>query len=21
MPCHLNDDVHEWRNETATVPN
>ena len=21
MPCHLNGDVHEWRNETVTVPN
>ena len=21
MPCHLNSDVHEWFNETVTVPN
>ena len=21
MPCHLNDDVHEGRNEVVTVPN
>ena len=21
MPCRLNDDVHEWFNEVATVPN
>ena len=20
MPCRLNDDVHEWYNEIATVP-
>ena len=21
MPCRLNGDVHEWRNEVVTVPN
>ena len=21
MPCRLNDDLHEWRNEVAIVPN
>ena len=20
MPCRLNDDVHEWRNEVSAVP-
>ena len=21
IPCHLNDDLHEWFNEIVTVPN